>query len=369
MAAPLSSSRVWAALKAEGCDVEGYRSWASHNRGNRGNGFRNLNGVMIHHTVSSGEMSSVALCYNGHSSLPGPLCHTVGGKSGKLYMVGWGRANHAGMGDPDVLRAIQREASSLPGDKRATVDGNGHFYGLEIVNLGNGRDVYTSKQYDAAVRWASALCRAHGWDQRSVLGHLEWQPGKIDPRGPVEGQGDFSMDRFRADVKERLSHSASWGGSTGSDGSSNTEGDNPMSGLHFLNVARQAPMKPKKGVKDAIEFDWEGADTGDYHYEPGGSQFASGKCQFWGSIDIEVKNLPVGEELQVRLSEVNKDTKKYVKDHKPAEVIGTGGRAFGRIPVDGYMLDKNKGMRVRVEHWSDGDVEVTAELKLHILDL
>ncbi|MFE0206983.1 N-acetylmuramoyl-L-alanine amidase [Streptomyces sp. NPDC058985] len=212
MATPLSASAFLAALKAEGCKTVEYKSWRSHNRNHVGS-WGPVNGVMIHHTVSSGEDSSVALCYNGHAKLPGPLCHTVGGKSGKLYMVSAGRANHAGSGDDDVLRAVVNE-TALPADNEANTDGNRHFYGLEIVNLGNGKDQYPAVQYDAAVRWAAAICRAHGWGAASVIGHKEWQPGKIDPHGPVEGRGSFDMNAFRRDVAERLKHPASW--STGS---------------------------------------------------------------------------------------------------------------------------------------------------------
>jgi hypothetical protein len=208
MATPLSASTLLAALRAEGCAVVEYKSWRTHNRNHKG-AWGPVNGVMIHHTVSSGENSSVALCYNGHSALPGPLCHTVGGKSGKLYMVGHGRANHAGSGDGDVLRAVINE-TKLPADNQANTDGNARFYGLEIVNLGNGKDTYPAVQYDAAVRWAAAICRTHGWGAGSVIGHKEWQPGKIDPHGPVEGRGSFDMNRFRADVAERLKHPASW---------------------------------------------------------------------------------------------------------------------------------------------------------------
>jgi hypothetical protein len=208
MATALSATTLLAALRAEGCKVVEYRSWRTHNRNHKGT-WGPVNGVMIHHTVSSGEDSSVALCYNGHASLPGPLCHTVGGKSGQLYMVGHGRANHAGSGDGDVLRAVVNE-TALPADNDTSTDGNRHFYGLEIVNLGNGKDTYPNVQYDAAVRWAAALCRAHGWAAESVIGHKEWQPGKIDPHGPVEGRGNFDMTVFRRDVAERLKHSAGW---------------------------------------------------------------------------------------------------------------------------------------------------------------
>ncbi|MFD8899908.1 N-acetylmuramoyl-L-alanine amidase [Streptomyces ardesiacus] len=208
MATPLSASALLAALKAEGCQVVEYRDWRTHNRNHKG-AWGPVHGVVIHHTVSSGEDSSVALCYNGHADLPGPLCHTVGGKSGKLYMVSAGRANHAGSGDSDVLQAVINE-KPLPTDTKANTDGNARFYGIEIVNLGNGKDQYPAVQYNAAVRWAAAICRAHGWGAASVIGHKEWQPGKVDPRGPVEGRGQFDMDRFRADVAERLKHPASW---------------------------------------------------------------------------------------------------------------------------------------------------------------
>lgn len=206
MAAPLSADRVLSALKAEGVSVQEYQSWRTHNRNHVGI-WGPVHGVVIHHTVTSADDSSVALCYNGHSSLPGPLCHGVGRNDGKIALVGHGRANHAGSGDNDVLQAVIAE-TALPADNEANTDGNRYFYGLEIVNLGNGADTYPWVQYVAAVKWAVAHLRAHGWNERSVIGHKEWQPGKIDPYGPVVGpdgkQFDFTMDRFRADVKAAL---------------------------------------------------------------------------------------------------------------------------------------------------------------------
>lgn len=197
MATPLTASGMLVALKAEGCRVVEYKSWRTHNRNHKGP-WGPVHGVMIHHTVTSGTEGSVALCYNGHSSLPGPLCHTVGAKDGTLYMVGNGRANHAGSGDDDVLRAVIDERA-LPADNEANTDGNRHFYGLELINLGNGKDPWPDEQIENAARWAAALCRAHGWGAESVIGHLEWQPGKVDPRG-------FTMTSFRARVARLLAH-------------------------------------------------------------------------------------------------------------------------------------------------------------------
>ncbi|MGW3628191.1 N-acetylmuramoyl-L-alanine amidase [Streptomyces sp. NPDC000880] len=199
MAAPLSADRILAALRAEGLKVVEYRSWRTNNRNHKG-AWGPVHGVMIHHTVTSGTASSVELCYNGHSALPGPLCHGVIDKAGTVHLVGNGRANHAGLGDGDVLRAVVDE-KALPADNEADTDGNRYFYGFEAVNLGNGKDPWPAAQLLAIEQAAAALCRAHGWTYRSVIGHLEWQPGKIDPRG-------FTMDSMRERIKARLTPTA-----------------------------------------------------------------------------------------------------------------------------------------------------------------
>jgi hypothetical protein len=49
-------------------------------------------------------------------------------------------------------------------------------------------------------RAAAAVCKAHGWNEHSVIGHKEWQPGKIDPHG-------VDMDKFRARVATHLTGS------------------------------------------------------------------------------------------------------------------------------------------------------------------
>ncbi|MGW2511261.1 peptidoglycan-binding protein [Streptomyces scopuliridis] len=192
---PLTADRLLAALRDEGLKVVEHRSWRTHNRNHKGL-WGPMHGVMIHHTVTSGMQNTVDLCYNGHAALPGPLCHGVIAKDGTVYLVGNGRANHAGLGDSDVLQAVIAERA-LPADNQADTDGNRHFYGFECENLGDGRDPWPAAQLEAIEKAAAAVCRAHGWTQRSVIGHLEWQPGKVDPRG-------FTMDAMRARVAERL---------------------------------------------------------------------------------------------------------------------------------------------------------------------
>ncbi|MEI5007015.1 peptidoglycan-binding protein [Streptomyces sp. NPDC087659] len=195
MATPLSASRLLTVLRDEGLRVVEHRSWRTHNRNHKGP-WGPVHGVMIHHTVTSGTQNSVDICYNGHAGLPGPLCHGVIAKDGSVHLVGNGRANHAGLGDDDVLRAVVDERA-LPGDNEANTDGNRYFYGFECVNLGNGEDPWPAAQLEAIEKAAAAICRAHGWSHRSVIGHKEWQPGKIDPRG-------FTMDAMRSRVRQRL---------------------------------------------------------------------------------------------------------------------------------------------------------------------
>ena len=195
MSNPLSADALVAALKAEGVTVVEHTGWRTNNRNHKGS-WGPVNGVIIHHTVTTGTTNSVELCFNGHSALPGPLCHGVIAKDGTVYLVGNGRANHAGSGDGDVHQAVAAE-KTLPAPNENDTDGNVHFYGFECVNLGDGKDPWPDVQLEAMVRASAALCRAHGWSAASVIGHKEWTNTKIDPRG-------FTMADFRARVTARL---------------------------------------------------------------------------------------------------------------------------------------------------------------------
>lgn len=192
MATPMTADQMVATLRAAGLNVREYKSWRTHSRNHKG-AWGPVHGIMMHHTVTTGTARSVELCYAGHSTLPGPLCHGVIDKAGTVWLVGNGRANHAGLGDDDVLSAVVAE-SALPAAGEANTDGNRSFYGFECVNLGDGKDPWPAAQVDAMVRVAAAISEHHGWTERSTIAHKEWQPGKIDPRGP----GFPSMTEFRA---------------------------------------------------------------------------------------------------------------------------------------------------------------------------
>ncbi|MFJ2707861.1 N-acetylmuramoyl-L-alanine amidase [Streptomyces sp. NPDC087428] len=194
MATPLSADTFLAALLAEGCTVAQVGDWRTHNRNHTGP-WGPVNGVMIHHTVTKGTAATVRIVRDGYTALPGPLCHGMIAKDGRVHLVGYGRANHAGLGDPDVLAAVVAERP-VPTDNEATVDGNRHFYGFECENLGDGKDPWPEAQLLAIEQVSAAICRAHGWDAASVIRHLDWQPGKVDPRGI-----DWTKMRTRIDTR------------------------------------------------------------------------------------------------------------------------------------------------------------------------
>ncbi|WP_371795973.1 N-acetylmuramoyl-L-alanine amidase [Streptomyces sp. NBC_01718] len=204
MATPLTAARFLDALRGERVNVVEVGSWRTHNREGHGS-WGPMHGVMIHHTVTSGTDNSVRICRDGYSTLPGPLCHGVIDKAGRVHLVGYGRANHAGLGDDDVLAAVIAERA-LPADNEANTDGNSHFYGFECINLGDGKDPWPEVQVEAIARAAAGICRAHGWGAESVIGHNEWQPGKVDPRGPIGKVGGpaLTMAHLRARVAELL---------------------------------------------------------------------------------------------------------------------------------------------------------------------
>lgn len=248
MATPLTPDRLIAVLRTAGLTVVEHPGWRTHNRNHAG-AWGPVHGVMIHHTVSSGASSSVELCYNGYAELPGPLCHGVITKDGSIHLVGNGRANHAGGGDPNVLAAVIDERyNDRPPDTHqhqgstGAIDGNPHFYGFECINLGNGTDPWPAAQVSAITKLSAALCRAHGWSEKSVIGHSEWSDWKNDPRGP----GMPTMTSLRTEVKARLA------------GTPTDTADEDTMTLTDTDIARIAKAVWDHGISDRFRLDADG---------------------------------------------------------------------------------------------------------------
>ncbi|MFF7851935.1 N-acetylmuramoyl-L-alanine amidase [Streptomyces sp. NPDC007910] len=202
MATPMTPDEWLAALRAEGVtDIVEMPGWRTHNRNHVG-AWGDVHATMIHHTAGEGS-GLPAWCYSGNAELPGPLCHDYLARTGRLYLVGNGRANHAGKVARNAYDAVLNEESHHPAPGPDALDGNAVSYGLECENSGAPDRSWPAKQYDVAVRVQAARCRFHGWSADSVWAHKEATTRKpFDPRLP--------MDTFRADVDERLAHPASW---------------------------------------------------------------------------------------------------------------------------------------------------------------
>ncbi|TDC19218.1 N-acetylmuramoyl-L-alanine amidase [Streptomyces sp. 8K308] len=353
MATPLSADKLLKALKDEGVKVVEYRSWRTHNRNGAG-AWGPVHGVMIHHTVTSGTDSSVALCYNGRSDLPGPLCHGVIAKDGTVYLVGHGRANHAGRGDGDVLAAVIAERD-LPADNETDTDGNTHFYGFECVNLGDNKDPWPAAQVEAIVRASAALCRAHGWGKdgdTSVIGHLEWQPGKVDPRGPGISMGDV-----RRRVAERLRHDPEWSPDTG--GQEDEEGDTvPKRSLYGTHEYTRT-IQPDTWTTLHFNRQHDGRKWVDR--EPQVS-ILFGPVYFTASIGVRVKGLQRGAEFQIRLARYQEDDDgtfertSTLPINSPAHAGGDGHFTY---TWTGQLTGSRKGrLRVEVIHFGEEPVTV-----------
>lgn len=196
MAPPMTATQITAQLKKWGVNFQGYRSWATHNRNHKGP-WGPVHGVLWHHTGSDSK-DQRNLLYSGRSDLPGPLCHFGVAQDGKVWLVGWGRANHAGEIDDDVLDALIEE-KPLPVDNEANIDGNSRLYGIEIWYSGSQK--MTAAQYKSSLLITAAICDWHDWTGKSALGHGEVQPGKWDP-------GKTDMDAVRNDVSQFLADGA-----------------------------------------------------------------------------------------------------------------------------------------------------------------
>ncbi|MFD4257707.1 N-acetylmuramoyl-L-alanine amidase [Streptomyces sp. NPDC058534] len=216
MAKPMTADQWIKALRAEGVtDIVQMPGWRTHNRNHKGS-FSSVHATMIHHTAGEGS-GLPSIVFNGAGGLPGPLCHDYLTRTGRLYLVGNGRANHAGTVARNAYNAVLNENSKHPyPDAAEPIDGNSVSYGLECENSGAVGRAWPAKQYDVAVRVQAARCRFHGWGANSVWAHKEATRRKpVDPRLP--------MDTFRADVAERLRHEPGW--------NPGEEEEDPMAGM------------------------------------------------------------------------------------------------------------------------------------------
>jgi hypothetical protein len=153
-------------------------------------------GIMHHHTAGTSKLftseatqkAMLRILRRGRPGLPGPLCHLSpamipGTTRARVWLVGAGNVNHAGMGSSAVLSAVRvgKYRGAHPG--RDETDGNPYFWGLEYMHPGT-RVTWPDALLEAGHRAACAICQAQGWSKANWPGsnieHREWTGRKID---------------------------------------------------------------------------------------------------------------------------------------------------------------------------------------------
>lgn len=290
MSVPMTSSQMKRALEQEGCKLSWISGWETNNRNHKG-AWGEVHGVLIHHTAGVSK-TMPQFCFNGTAALPGPLCHAVATKAGRTFLVGNGRANHAGLIAANAMDSLKAEDGRHPAPGPDSVDGNRQLYGLEIENMGDGKDPYPREQYDQSVRWAAAICRFHGWTAESIGAHKEVTRRKIDP--------SFSMEAFRAKVAERLRHPALWDPSDEVTVPKPVPPKEESSAMEYTHLSRRVPLiipaNQSRPVFWEVEFDDEPADHGD-----GGRTVLDGG-RYTGAVNVYLPATPMAVKLTVQMT-------------------------------------------------------------------
>lgn len=202
MATPMTADETLLALRHWQVPFQQVDGWRTRNRDHKGP-WGPVHGVMLHHTGDDADdVVDLEVVTRGRAGLPGPLAQFGCDDEGTIWLIGCGRANHAGGGDPRVLHAVIEESygghpprpREHTGSSGAT-DGNDNFYGVEAFY--SGQRAPTAQVRRSLVLLAAAICHHHGWTARSVIGHKEWSSWKHDP-------GHLDMRSFRAAVAEQL---------------------------------------------------------------------------------------------------------------------------------------------------------------------
>ncbi|MGE2716999.1 peptidoglycan recognition protein family protein [Mycolicibacterium litorale] len=183
---PWTGDPVWLAdvLRDAELRLVEYPGWRSRGHGD----FRDIRGVMVHHTGS--DTASAASIATGRADLRGPLAQLHIGRDGTVTVVAVGVAWHAGVGMYPWL---------------PTNMGNWHTIGIECANTGTGpaaphRTNWPDAQYDALVRSCAAINRRLAQSAGRTIGHKEYAgraQGKWDP-------GAIDMVILRADIQARI---------------------------------------------------------------------------------------------------------------------------------------------------------------------
>jgi hypothetical protein len=160
-------------LRAYGIEVVEVPGWRTRKTSSLG---FNPIGFICHHTAGRNSLNLIIRDKLSGYYIP---------KSGEVHVVSVNRTAHPGWGDPAVRDRARQDLVPMPvAQVRARRDnsmrGYRHWVGVEVENLGDGRDPYTDVQLDSMIKLAAAHCLEFGWTVNRVIHHKEWTSRKID---------------------------------------------------------------------------------------------------------------------------------------------------------------------------------------------
>ncbi|MHA7292633.1 N-acetylmuramoyl-L-alanine amidase [Arthrobacter sp. HLT1-21] len=177
-------------LRAHGLTVVEIPGWKT--RGFLGRELTEVRGTMWHHTATNrarfngNDAPTLQMCIDGRPDVAGPLCHVVFGRTGVVYVIAAGLANHAGAGYwlPHIGRDV----------------GNYQTVGIEMESSGIAPWDWTADQIRVAPYLGRALRQMYG--HTLDVSHQEYSStGKIDPAGWPGG-----MDGLRNSIRSTTTH-------------------------------------------------------------------------------------------------------------------------------------------------------------------
>lgn len=167
------------AARLTGYPVSEVTGWRTRGTGGHERGMHAVECVVAHHTAGprAGEMPSLAVIRDGRAGLSGPLAHLGLGRSGTVYVVAAGAANHAGV-------STWAGVSGL----------NSRAIGIEAEDDGDG--TWSAEQLDCYPRLVAALLHYMRRDASRACAHREC----ATPLGRKPDPAGIDMRAFRARV-------------------------------------------------------------------------------------------------------------------------------------------------------------------------
>lgn len=159
-----------------------------------------------HHTVSRYSATSrtpvLALCKNGRSDLPGPLCNGYGGWDLCYRIITFGYGNHPGEGGPFVVPALTAGSFTIPKDSaRRYAWGTEWEGGLNeadwdkvLTNPRNGKKMTFREFMGRSNAALEAFLEIH---EQAHLEHSTWTSRKIDRLNYTRQKGIAEKAPFR----------------------------------------------------------------------------------------------------------------------------------------------------------------------------